>query len=129
LSPPVLQGLAGPIDFSLLPLFAWIPALVVAAEEKHDPRSMEMHKDAEDDRLPWADPLFQVSEHLFNLIGIMANSKLVKTLPKRFEPFRSGEIKSPLCRTMRMAASRATNLASESLLNREVNGCVPLASS
>ena len=96
LTPPALQGLAGPFDFSLLPLVAWVPALVVAAEEKHDPRSMEMHKDAEEDRLPWADPRFQVSEHLFNLIGVMANSKLVETVPKWLEPFRSGEVKAPL---------------------------------
>ena len=82
LAAPVLQGLAGPFDFSLLPPVAWVPALVVAAEEKHDPRSMEMHKDAEEDRLPWADPKFQVSEHLFNLIGVMANSKLVETPPQ-----------------------------------------------
>lgn len=82
MTPPALQGLAGPFDFSLLPPVAWVPALVVAAEEKHDPRSMEMHKDAEEDRLPWADPRFQVSEHLFNLIGVMANSKLVETPPQ-----------------------------------------------
>ena len=96
LAAPVLQGLAGPFDFSLLPLVAWVPALVVASHKKDDARPMEVHKDPEKDRLPRAHPNLLATEHLLDFVFVMANPKLMKTVTKRFQPFRSGQVEASL---------------------------------
>jgi hypothetical protein len=130
LTTPVLQGLSGPPDFSLLFLFGGVSTLVVAAEEKDNPRPMEVHNDPEKDRLPRAHPNLLAAEHLLDFVFVMANPKLMKTLTKRFQPFSSGQVETPLRKDQADGGVESHKLGlRQPFQPRSEKGCLPSGSS
>jgi hypothetical protein len=73
---------AGLRDLSLLAMRLRIGALVVTAEEQDRPLPVEVHEDAEENFLRLARHFAHLAaEHAGDLLGVMAHTELVETLP------------------------------------------------
>ena len=89
------QQLARLCDLALLPLGLGVPALVVAAEQQHNLRSVEVHIDPKEHGFfPGARAPSIGAEHVSDLVRIMADPKFVKTFAECFEPLGSSEVKT-----------------------------------